>query len=139
MRRLAMRALKDVFRPEFINRIDEVVVFDKLNEEHLLEICSLLVEEINLNLNKKNLHIEVEEEALMWLLKQTRKDRQYGARPLRRIIQRCVEDPLAEAFVSQEEPVEGNVKMKLGNEKLELVMPTDLPGVEKEEEAECPS
>ncbi|MDJ0835637.1 MAG: ATP-dependent Clp protease ATP-binding subunit [Acidobacteriota bacterium] len=139
MKQDAMRELKRVFRPEFINRIDEVVVFDKLNEEHLLEICRLLVDEINVNLVKKHLKIEVEEEALLWLLKQTRKDRQYGARPLRRIIQRCVEDPLAEAFVSQEELVEGTISMKLGDDKLDLVMPPALPGVEQEEEAECPS
>jgi len=139
MKQEAMRELKRVFRPEFINRIDEIVVFEKLSEEHLLEICRLLVNEINENLMKKRMSIDVEEDALLWLLKQTVKDRHYGARPLRRIIQRYIEDPLAEAFVANEDAFEGAVLMKLGDDKLDLVMPPTLPRVEEEEEAECPS
>jgi len=138
MKQDAMRELKRVFRPEFINRIDEVVVFDKLDEVNLLEICRLLVAEINDNLQKQNLMVEVENEAFLWLLKLTKKDRQYGARPLRRIIQRHVEDPLAERFVSFDDPIEGTVKVQLIDNELNLIMPTPR-AVEKEEEAECHS
>ena len=135
MKQEAMRELKRVFRPEFINRIDEVVVFDKLQDEHLLEICRLLVTEINENLAKKDLCIEVDEEGLLWLLKLTEKERQYGARPLRRIIQRQVEDPLAEAVVGSDTALSGTLRMVYGDEKLELIMPsTDN---KEAEEAEC--
>ncbi len=138
MKQEALRELKRVFRPEFINRIDEVVVFDKLTEQNLLEICHLLLEEINENLAKKNLKVEVELNAFEWLLELTKNDRQYGARPLRRIIQRHVEDPLAEAFILLDDPIEGTVRMVLDDGKLELQMPsTEQDVAEEEEEAEC--
>ncbi len=139
MKQEAMRELKRVFRPEFINRIDEVVVFDKLQEEHLLEICSLLISEINENLAKKKLSIEVDQEGLLWLLKLTEKERQYGARPLRRIIQRYVEDPIAEAFVEHDVPVTGAIQLVLGDEKLDLIMPNSKNKGVESEEAECRS
>jgi ATP-dependent Clp protease ATP-binding subunit ClpC len=137
MKNDAMRELKRVFRPEFINRIDEVVVFDKLTDEHLLAICRLLINEINENLEKKNLHLEVDDDAYLWLVKLSEKDRNYGARPLRRLIQRHVEDPLAEAIVSSDLPVEGTVKVALGDDKLTLIPPPPLPNITEEEEAEC--
>jgi len=139
MKQDALRELKRVFRPEFINRIDEVVVFDKLTEECLLEICRLLVGEINDNLAKNGIQVDVEEDALLWLLKLTQSERQYGARPLRRIIQRHVEDPLAEAIVDREAPVAGTVRFELGEEKLNLIMPPSLEELEAPEEAECHS
>jgi ATP-dependent Clp protease ATP-binding subunit ClpC len=139
MKNEAMRELKRVFRPEFINRIDEVVVFDKLGDEHLLRICRLLIDEINANLTKKNLVVEVGEAELAWLLQLTVKDRQYGARPLRRIIQRHIEDPLAEAMVASEDLLEGHVSFTLEENKLKVVLPTSNEGLIAQEEAECPS
>ncbi|CAM2067374.1 ATP-dependent Clp protease ATP-binding subunit [Sulfidibacter corallicola] len=141
MKQEAMRELKRVFRPEFINRIDEVVVFDKLKDDHLLQICSLLVNEINENLAKSNLHVEIAPEGLRWLLDLTSSDRQYGARPLRRIIQRHVEDPLAEAIVSADAHIEGPVIFQFDpeQERLDIVLPPSPKGLETTEEAECPS
>jgi ATP-dependent Clp protease ATP-binding subunit ClpC len=139
MKREAMRELKRVFRPEFINRIDEVVVFDKLEEPELLEICGLLVEEINQNLLKNHLFVEIDEEGLRLLLSLTEQDRQYGARPLRRIIQRHIEDPLAEAMVLSDSLIQGTVKFVVRDKKLDLVLPEMPPqDLMKEEEAECP-
>lgn len=139
MKNEAMRELKRVFRPEFINRIDEVVVFDKLGDEQLLRICRLLIDEININLKKKKLVVEVGEAELEWLLTLTVKDRQYGARPLRRIIQRHIEDPLAEAMVAREELLEGLVTFTLDEDKLKVVLPASNEGLIAQEEAECPS
>lgn len=139
MKNEAMRELKRVFRPEFINRIDEVVVFDKLGDTQLLRICRLLIDEINANLKKKNLVVEVGEAELQWLLELTAKDRQYGARPLRRIIQRHIEDPLAEAMVASDELLEGHVTFKLEEDKLKVVLPSSNEGLIAQEEAECPS
>ena len=137
MRSDAMRELKRVFRPEFINRVDEVVVFSKLREDSLLAVCQLLINEINENLIKKKLVVEIAEDALQWLLKLSEKERHYGARPLRRLIQRQVEDPLAEAIVRCDVPIEGTVKAVLGNEKIELILPSSLLGLKEQEEAEC--
>jgi ATP-dependent Clp protease ATP-binding subunit ClpC len=120
MKNEALRELKRVFRPEFINRIDEIVVFDKLAELHLLDICKLLVEELNLTLAKKRLAVALDEDCYRWLLDLTSKDRQYGARPLRRIIQKHVEDPLAEMIVSSEKDVTGIVCYAVVENRLEL-------------------
>jgi len=139
MKNDAIRELKRVFRPEFINRIDEVVVFDKLDDDHLLAICHLLIGEINLNLAKKNLKVEVEEAAYHWLVKLTQKDRQYGARPLRRLIQRNVEDPLAEAIVGSDDSVSGTARFVLRDDKIQIIMPPPPPSVPEKEEAECNS
>lgn len=139
MKREAMRELKRVFRPEFINRIDEVVVFNKLGEEELLQICRLLVREINENLIKNQLFVEVDEDGLRLLLSMTEHEREYGARPLRRIIQRHIEDPLAEAMVMSEGLIQGTVKFVRQDDKLNLELPETPPqDLMKEEEAECP-
>lgn len=138
MKQEAMRELKRVFRPEFINRIDEVVVFDKLNEENLLTICRLLITELNRNLIKEGMQVEVDEAGLKWLLELTATERQYGARPLRRIIQRHVEDPLAEAICGEQDPIVGVVRFELNENKLKLVLPPSTDGLVKQEEAECP-
>lgn len=138
MKQDAIRELKRVFRPEFLNRIDETVVFDKLADEHLLQICRLLIEEMNENL-KRNLTVELDDDAYLWLVKLALKDRQYGARPLRRLIQRQVEDPLAEAIVADDETVVGIALFGVGSgDKLKI---TICPGtsIPEEEEAECHS
>jgi len=139
MKQDAIRELKRVFRPEFINRIDEVVVFDKLLDNHLLAICHLLINEINENLVKKDLQVEVDELAYAWLVKLTQKDRQYGARPLRRLIQRQIEDPLAEAIVGSQEMVTGTAKFSVRDDKIAVTMPPPPPPVQEIEEAECHS
>jgi len=139
MKQEALRELKRVFRPEFINRIDEVVVFDKLKDDYLLQICRLLIDELNENLVKKGLMVVVEQAALDWLLDLTAKDRQYGARPLRRIIQRHVEDALAEAIVNAQVSIEGTVIFDYtGGDQLQLVLPAPPQDLVRTEEAECP-
>lgn len=138
MKSEALRELKRVFRPEFINRIDEIVVFNKLSETHLRKICELLVNELNQTLDKKNLAVTVCDEGYAWLLDLTVKDRQYGARPLRRIIQKHIEDPLAELIVQADDPVEGTVEMKLKDNRLiPEVISSD--GQVAQEEVECSS
>ncbi|MCB9398127.1 MAG: ATP-dependent Clp protease ATP-binding subunit [Acidobacteria bacterium] len=139
MKQEAMRELKRVFRPEFINRIDEIVVFDKLSESDLLNICRLLVSELNQTLAKKNLSVRLDETAYLWLLDLTAKDRQYGARPLRRIIQKHVEDPLAEMIVSSEIEIHGTVDITVVDGKLHLQLNEGDTNPQKEEEVQCGS
>jgi len=91
--------VKRTFNPEFINRIDEIIMFDALGDEDLARIARLLIERLNENLKEKSIAVGIEDEAIDWLLAKTLQDRSYGARPLRRAIQRFIEDPLSEAFM----------------------------------------
>jgi ATP-dependent Clp protease ATP-binding subunit ClpC len=94
--------VKRTFNPEFINRIDEIIIFEALTDEDLAKITRLLVESLNDNLREKGIAIAIGDEGVDWLLQRTIKDRSYGARPLRRAIQRFIEDPLSESFMRGE-------------------------------------
>jgi ATP-dependent Clp protease ATP-binding subunit ClpC len=96
---MVMAEVKKVFSPEFINRIDEIIVFKTLADEDLMQIIELLVQQLNANLADREITITVTDEAKKWLLDQTLSDRSYGARPLRRALQRYIEDPLSEALI----------------------------------------
>ena len=88
------------FNPEFLNRLDEVILFQSLNDADLIQIVELLVQQLNANLAQKAITISVTDEAKKWILDKTLVDRSYGARPLRRALQRYVEDPLSEALIA---------------------------------------
>ncbi|NLN06228.1 MAG: ATP-dependent Clp protease ATP-binding subunit [Firmicutes bacterium] len=90
--------LKRTFRPEFLNRIDEVIVFHPLNEEHLAQIVTLMLREVEKRLGDYGISFTVSEEAKK-LLAAEGYDPTYGARPLRRVIQRKVEDELSERML----------------------------------------
>ncbi len=93
--------LKSIFRPEFLNRVDEIVIFDSLTKEQLLQIVDLLLENTKSALSNKNIDFSISEEAKHYLLDKGT-DLKYGARPLRRAIQRFVEDELAEMILRSE-------------------------------------
>jgi ATP-dependent Clp protease ATP-binding subunit ClpC len=97
---LVKNEVKKTFNPEFLNRLDEVILFQSLNDADLLQIVELLVQQLNGNLAQKAITISVREEAKKWILDRTLTDRTYGARPLRRALQRYVEDPLSEALIA---------------------------------------
>ena len=94
-----MGEVKKAFNPEFLNLIDEVILFTSLNDDDLLKIINLLVEMINTNLVAKQIKIRVNEDAARHILEKTLVDRSYGARPLRRALQKYIEDPLSEALI----------------------------------------
>jgi ATP-dependent Clp protease ATP-binding subunit ClpC len=91
---LVKQEVKKTFNPEFLNRLDEVILFQSLTDADLIQIVELLVQQLNANLAQKSITISVTEEAKKWILDKTLVDRSYGARPLRRALQRYVEDPL---------------------------------------------
>ena len=93
--------LKEVFRPEFLNRVDEIVVFDQLNKEQLLQIVDLMLAETAKVLQDKDITMEVSSEAKEFLLEQGT-DFKYGARPLRRAIQRHIEDEISDMILKSE-------------------------------------
>ena len=92
--------VKRTFNPEFLNRIDEVIIFTALSDADLMQILELLVQQLNTNLVHKAITISVADDAKKWILEKTLVDRSYGARPLRRALQRYVEDPLSEALIA---------------------------------------
>jgi ATP-dependent Clp protease ATP-binding subunit ClpC len=96
---MVLNEVKRTFNPEFINRIDEIIVFDALSDDDLRRIMGLLVEQLNANLTDRRMKIVLAPEVVDWIIDVTCKDRSYGARPLRRAIQRYVEDPLSEELI----------------------------------------
>ncbi len=96
---MVLGEVKRTFNPEFINRIDELIVFDALSDDDLRRILGLLVSQLNANLADRRMSVRLATEAMDWIIDVTCKDRSYGARPLRRAIQRHVEDPLAEELI----------------------------------------
>jgi len=94
-----MQAVKQTFNPEFINRLDEIIVFEPLTDTDLFEIVGILVSLLNRTLIRRKLQVQMTEEAKRWIVEQTCADRTYGARPLRRALQKYVEDPLSEALI----------------------------------------
>ena len=96
---LVLSEVKRVFNPEFLNRLDEIILFNPLGDEELLRIIDLLVGQINDTLIHRQVQIVLTPEARQWVLEKTCGDRSYGARPLRRALQKYVEDPLSEALI----------------------------------------
>jgi len=91
--------LKREFSPEFINRIDDIIVFNELSTEELRTICRLLVDDVNLALVHKGIRVEVDNSVVDWLLAKAEIESNSGARPLRRAIQRHIEDELSEFMI----------------------------------------
>lgn len=90
--------LRKSFSPEFLNRIDEIVIFHQLDKEQLYSILDILLRELNLRLLDKGIEIEVDDEVKQWLIKEGYEPL-YGARPMRRAIQRAIGDPLSDELI----------------------------------------
>ena len=101
MKAKVMDAVKKTFRPEFLNRIDEIIVFHELTEEQLRSIVDLLVKDLQQRLGDRKLEVELTEAAKSWLAR-VGYDPAYGARPLRRAIGRYVENPLSTKLLKGE-------------------------------------
>lgn len=112
-----LNELRKTFNPEFLNRVDEIVVFHPLEKTHLLSIIDLIVNETNKQLLEQDLIIEVSQEVKEWILDRFYKPA-YGARPMRRAIQKVIEDPLSE------EILKGNFK---GIYKIKVVLEAGTP------------
>ena len=96
---MVLGEVKRTFNPEFINRVDEIIVFEALLDDDLREITQMLVARLNDNLVDRGLRIALAPEVVDWIIERTCGDRSYGARPLRRAIERYVEDPLSEELI----------------------------------------
>jgi ATP-dependent Clp protease ATP-binding subunit ClpB len=101
MRATVLDELRHTFRPEFLNRIDEIVVFHKLSEEQLKEIVEIQLDRVRARLHDRRITLEITDEAKTHLVR-TGYEPAYGARPLKRAIQREVETPLGRKILAGE-------------------------------------
>ena len=119
MKERIMNDLKRTFRPEFLNRIDETIVFHSLKMEHILQIVDLMLEELNNRLEEKGFSVEATEEGKKKLAEEGF-DEKFGARPLRRALLRLVEDNLSEGLLEGKYQAGDKVVIKVANNRLEL-------------------
>ena len=115
----AMDALKSSFRPEFLNRVDETIVFHTLSKEELLQIVDLMLNEITDELAERNIHITFSNEVKEYILEKGY-EAKYGARPLRRAIQKYIENELAESLLRNELLPNDSIIINLENDKVVL-------------------
>ena len=117
MKDKVMTEVKKLFRPEFLNRLDEIIVFHELSEEQLRKIVDLMVTDLQNRLEEHKLGLELTPKAKSWLAKEGY-DPVYGARPLRRVIERYVENPLSSKLLRGEIKEGDTVKVDLGKDGL---------------------
>ena len=99
MEEMVMSQVRQTFNPEFINRLDEIIIFDELFNHELLDVIQLQLNQINATMARHGFEVRLTDEAKRWIVDRTCADRSYGARPLRRALQKYVEDPLSEALI----------------------------------------
>ncbi len=109
--------LRDIFRPEFLNRVDEIIVFNPLSEEQLREIVGLLLDAVGRRLAESRITLEVTDAARTFIAREGY-DPIYGARPLRRAIQRLVENPLAKRILAGDFPPGSAVRVDVTGDEL---------------------
>jgi ATP-dependent Clp protease ATP-binding subunit ClpC len=127
MKETVLGELKKTFNPEFMNRVDEVIVFHALMREHIGVIVDLMLERLRSQLVEKQMTLEVSDDAKEFLVNKGY-DPQFGARPLRRAIQRHVEDLLAEEMLRGTISEGSTVRVKAGVDQLEAEEVTELHG-----------
>jgi ATP-dependent Clp protease ATP-binding subunit ClpC len=131
MEEQVMSEVKKTFAPEFINRLDEIILFDELVDEDLRQIVDLQIAKLNEILEKRTLQLRLTEDAKDWLIEKTCADRSYGARPLKRALQKYVEDEISEALIQGKIGDESVVEVFCENDKLAFRSLT-LKDLEKE-------
>ncbi len=120
MKESIMGEVKKIFRPEFINRVDEIIVFHSLEQEHIDKIAMLMMDSVARRLKERGIELEITPEAAQTVAR-AGYDLQYGARPLRRAIQRLVEDALSEEILTGEIQTGEKVRVLPDGEKLGFV------------------
>jgi ATP-dependent Clp protease ATP-binding subunit ClpC len=116
-REMAMREVKNHFRPEFLNRLDEIIFFNRLSDEDLLQILNLLLKREVMLASGRGLALSVSDDARHWLVAQNEHP-EWGARPLRRIIQRHLREPLADFLLTADPPAGTTVHVDVGESGL---------------------
>ncbi len=118
---IIQKALKKTFSPEFLNRIDDIVIFNGLNQEDIFKIIDISLNSLMVRLNNLNFELSLDAAAKKFVSEKGF-DPQFGARPLHRAIQKYIEDPLAEFILNENPPENSKFKAKLNKEKDGLVI-----------------
>ena len=126
MKDKVMTEVRKTFRPEFINRIDDIIVFHELNEEQLAEVVGLLVKDLQKRLDERKLTVNISDAAKSWLVK-VGYDPAYSARPLRRAIEQYVESPLANRLLKGEFKEGDTILVDSGPDGLSFSVPGNNP------------
>ena len=114
--------LKKEFSPEFINRIDDIIIFNPLTDAELRQICRLLIDDVNQALVHRNVQITVDDSVVDWLLRKAQEEANSGARPIRRAIQRHIEDELSEFMIRHKDNTPERIDFTMNGEEV-LLMP----------------
>lgn len=130
MKEKVLAETKKVFTPEFLNRIDEIIVFHSLGEKEIVKIIDLMIKRLNERLEEKNVRIRLSKKAISFLAKEGF-DPSFGARPLRRAIQRYIEDPLSEEMLSGRIQGEGEIFVGVKGDKFTFKMKEGKSGASK--------
>ncbi|MGY1842730.1 ATP-dependent Clp protease ATP-binding subunit [Modestobacter sp. SYSU DS0875] len=136
LRDQVMRRLREAFRPEFLNRIDEIVVFRQLEAEQLARITDLLLDETRRRLSAQDIELQVTPEAVSWLAERGF-ERQFGARPLRRAIQREVDNQLSRLVLGGELGAGQRVRVSVVDAELEFAVEDAAPNTVATAESEA--
>ena len=119
---------KRTFKPEFLNRIDDVVIFRKLTRDDLIAIVDIEIAKLRERLKERSLDMEISQDAKAFIVDKGNAT-EYGARPLRRAVERYLEDPLSEALLRGDLEKASGVKVTAGKEA--LILTPVLPGTKK--------
>ncbi|MBI5095575.1 MAG: ATP-dependent Clp protease ATP-binding subunit [Candidatus Hydrogenedentes bacterium] len=120
MKSRVMEECKKVFNPEFMNRVDEVIVFQRLNHERLVQVVDIQVREVIERVAEKGIHLVLSDEAKEFIIR-VGSDEQYGARPLRRAVQQYIEDPLSELLLRGSFDPDTVIEVRPSDEEEKLV------------------
>ena len=120
MREKVLSDIKTVFRPEFLNRVDEIIVFHKLEQKDIEQIAALMLSQVAKRLKERDIDLRYDGDVVKHLA-QAGFDEQYGARPLRRVIQRTIEDSLSEQLISGKIHLGEGIRMQMDGEQIVFV------------------
>ena len=112
-----MEEMKKAFRPEFLNRLDDIIVFSNLTKPEIRQIVEIMLADLSKRLKAQDIDLEITEEVKDFISEEGY-SQTYGARPLRRVIQRKIEDPIAEEILTGLYSAEDVIKLKLDNKKI---------------------
>lgn len=133
MKETVMKEVKELFRPEFINRVDELIVFHPLEEADIRKIARLFLSQLEKRLAERDIHLRYGEDVVAYLAKEGF-DAKYGARPLRRVIQRLVEDTLSEELISGTISLGDTVQLRMENDHITVSRMDQVPQKEAQPE-----
>ena len=117
MKERVLSDIKHVFRPEFLNRVDETIVFHKLEQKDIEKIASLMLSQVAERMQEREMYLSFGDDVVKYLA-EAGYDENYGARPLRRLIQRTVEDALSEKLIAGEVHLGDTVQMTVENDEI---------------------